>query len=1130
MRAIDSTKAAPGSPQSSRFSFFKSFSYKRAALTCVLLATGLLLPAAASADPPAHGRLAALDVAGLNHACGTAIDNKGDLYASSAEDNEIKVFDAEHNELTSIEDTEEPCALAVQTDGTLYVSERETGEVVRYEPSEYPPTESVVYGPSEVIDASGVAKGIAVDRADSRLYVAEGDRVSLYDAEGNLAAVNELQKVRVANATGGTFTLSFEGSEPTPSIPYNATPEELRAALEEIPALEGDVSVAKPAVAYLITFTGALGGKDVPLLEANASGLTGSGSQKVVVEEGTKGFSGHLGEGSLGEATGVAAYTYTDAAESADRRLYLAVADAEGDVIKLFSGLTAASAMRLRRTISGVDQDRDPETPDQQFEFGAAGAYLSADPGNEGPAPARKCTQVEVSGQKQACTAGHLFLYDAGHGVVDELDAHGDFLDQLTAAGLADAGPTQVAVQRTGEGGDGTVYVSSGASAGAKLYAFGPLPLPGRELDEARSHVLEKAAAVAVDPYGYLYVAAQTKVHVYSPAGAPVVEFETTGKAGDLALDSKCRVYEVESGAPAFTYYSPSQCPPTPATTFARHEPNLVPAGAITGVGLEAVAVDPANDHAFLAISGIGQPGIVEFGSAEEGSPILDECSAGLGSGPIDIDVNAATGEIYHPGVFGHIYASTCGAEPELLRDIKGGGCPSGEILVNAAIAIDQSDGHLLVYANIGLEGETAREYEGTGGCVAEFGSFKPTSGGYRVAIDNSCALHDPPLVGAACESFDPAYGTAYVAFDSTNKAQTYDVSAFKPLDYGTPPTPEEFNLTVKVEGEGTVTGPGISCPGDCEEEYEAGEEVTLTATPDEGSEFSGWSGCDSEPEGNCLVSMSMAKEVTATFEPEEEVDPDPVLSVAIEEGQGTVESSPAGVLCSPLCSASFPEGTEVTLTASPEAGYLFKSWKGCDKGSVEGRRCTVTLSSLGELREVGAKFVASYDVTLQNNGGGKVYSKPGGALCLPSCTAATASFKEGKPVEVLTKPDKHFHLVEFGGDCSGTTCEGLEANSTVSASFAEDAKATLELGKEGGGQGLLKSKPAGLNCTYTCSGQEVSFYEGEVLTISWKLGKGTSSIEWTTGAGSCTGTSEATEGNCQVTMDEAHGLEASFE
>ena len=768
-----------------------------AALCCLALASQAL------ADPPAHGRLAALDLTGLNHACGTAIDNKGDLYASSAEDNEIKVFDAEHNELTSIEDTEEPCALAVQTDGTLYVSERETGEVVRYEPSEYPPTESVVYGPSEVIDASGVAKGIAVDRADSRLYVAEGDRVSLYDAEGNLAAVNELQKVRVANATGGTFTLSFEGSEPTPSIPYNATPEELRAALEEIPALEGDVSVAKPAVAYLITFTGALGGKDVPLLEANASGLTGSGSQKVVVEEGTKGFSGHLGEGSLGEATGVAAYTYTDAGESA-RRLYLAVADAEADELKLFSGPTAATGLKLRRTISGVDADENPETPDQQFEFGAAGAYLSADPGNEGPAPARKCTQVEVSGQKQACTAGHLFLYDAGHGVVDELDAHGDFLDQLTAAGLADAGPTQVAVQRTGVEGDGTVYVSSGASTGAKLFAFGPLPLPSRELDEARSHVLEKAAAVAVDPYGYLYVAAQTKVHVYSPAGAPVVEFETPGKAGDLALDSKCRVYEVESGTPAFTYYSPSQCPPTPATTFARHEPNLVPTGTITGAGggLQAVAVDPVDDHAFLAISELNQPGVVEFGSAEEGSPILDECS----SGPIDIDVNAATGEIYtaaHGDVGGGpIYAvDKCDAEGEVLRGFAGGGCPGGPQDANPTIAIDQSNGHILEF-----DGSSAREYEGGGPCVAEFGSFKPTSGGYRVAIDNSCAIHEPPLAGAACEAFDPAYGTAYVAFDSTNKEQKYDVTAFKPLSY--PPPYTEGEPPVATTGKADEYGP----------------------------------------------------------------------------------------------------------------------------------------------------------------------------------------------------------------------------------------------------------------------------------------------------------------------------------
>jgi hypothetical protein len=42
---------------------------------------------------------------------------------------------------------------------------------------------------------------------------------------------------------------------------------------------------------------------------------------------------------------------------------------------------------------------------------------------------------------------------------------------------------------------------------------------------------------------------------------------------------------------------------------------------------------------------------------------------------------------------------------------------------------------------------------------------------------------------------------------------------------------------------------------------------VTLEGIPAPGSKAVAWSGCDSETEGKCVVSMSEAKEVTATFD-----------------------------------------------------------------------------------------------------------------------------------------------------------------------------------------------------------------------------------------------------------------------
>ena len=60
--------------------------------------------------------------------------------------------------------------------------------------------------------------------------------------------------------------------------------------------------------------------------------------------------------------------------------------------------------------------------------------------------------------------------------------------------------------------------------------------------------------------------------------------------------------------------------------------------------------------------------------------------------------------------------------------------------------------------------------------------------------------------------------------------------------------------LTVQTAGagSGTVTGPGISCPGDCTETYPDGQQVTLTETPDSELELrAGWTG-DCSGTGAC--------------------------------------------------------------------------------------------------------------------------------------------------------------------------------------------------------------------------------------------------------------------------------------
>ena len=75
--------------------------------------------------------------------------------------------------------------------------------------------------------------------------------------------------------------------------------------------------------------------------------------------------------------------------------------------------------------------------------------------------------------------------------------------------------------------------------------------------------------------------------------------------------------------------------------------------------------------------------------------------------------------------------------------------------------------------------------------------------------------------------------------------------------------------LNVAVLGGGSVSSQpaGISCGSDCSEAFAQGSTVTLTATPDSGFAFQSWSG-DCSGSGSCVVSMSAARSVTASFAP----------------------------------------------------------------------------------------------------------------------------------------------------------------------------------------------------------------------------------------------------------------------
>lgn len=74
--------------------------------------------------------------------------------------------------------------------------------------------------------------------------------------------------------------------------------------------------------------------------------------------------------------------------------------------------------------------------------------------------------------------------------------------------------------------------------------------------------------------------------------------------------------------------------------------------------------------------------------------------------------------------------------------------------------------------------------------------------------------------------------------------------------------------LSVFIVGQGGVgSGPaGIFCPNDCNELFREGEAVSVSAGAFPGHQFSGWSGACTGTSSPCVITMSQARTLTASF------------------------------------------------------------------------------------------------------------------------------------------------------------------------------------------------------------------------------------------------------------------------
>jgi hypothetical protein len=185
------------------------------------------------------------------------------------------------------------------------------------------------------------------------------------------------------------------------------------------------------------------------------------------------------------------------------------------------------------------------------------------------------------------------------------------------------------------------------------------------------------------------------------------------------------------------------------------------------------------------------------------------------------------------------------------------------------------------------------------------------------------------------------------------------------------------FTLQVTRSGSGggqVASSPsGIDCGLDCSQVYGDGTSVTLTASADATSTFTGWT-ADCSGTGACIVTLSEDRSVGAGFD----AFPQRTLSVSTSgTRQGWVVSEPSGLSCGADCTEAYPQGTTVTLWAIPAGGSVFGGWTGACSGNAG---CAVSLTADASVDAVfhqGLPLENGYRVTIENLTRGQAMTAP---------------------------------------------------------------------------------------------------------------------------------------------------------
>jgi hypothetical protein len=243
---------------------------------------------------------------------------------------------------------------------------------------------------------------------------------------------------------------------------------------------------------------------------------------------------------------------------------------------------------------------------------------------------------------------------------------------------------------------------------------------------------------------------------------------------------------------------------------------------------------------------------------------------------------------------------------------------------------------------------------------------------------------------------------------------------------------PTTQTLTTSITGAGIVSSNpgGIYCSSYCSANFTTGAQVVLTANPNSGSSFAGWSGGGCAGAGSCTVPMNSAQYVTATFNAAA-----PTISTVTDSSYSTTLYSSSTII---VWGSNFSSGGGNTLQFHSYSGYgdvwMYQGdghyyWDYATNqinASVDNRLAAgwwlLTVRNASGAASAGFNIYINQSQTLtvykSGFGTGTVTSSPANIWCGFTCSA---NFASGSYVTLTATPDAGVTFAGWSGACSGT-------------------------------------------------------------------------------------------------------------